>query len=132
MISTNALSALILHHHLNGLGNKNLCSIQEIMHASEWAAAKYKKVCEDLLNLAILIKSATPGKVQLISDHAIIGNKSLGESVVAFTLAGYQRSPSFVSLKMDIAFSIDSDKIRIPIAEVRLCADARNLARSKK
>ena len=132
MISTNALSVFILHHHLNGLVNKNLRSIKKFMLASEPAAEKYKRVCEDLLNLAILIKSATPGKVQLISDHAIIGNKSLGESVVAFTLAGYQRSPSVVSLKMDIAFSTDSDKICIPIAEVRLCADARNLARSKK
>ena len=40
MISNNALSVFILHHHLNRLGNKNLCSIQEIMGASKPAAEK--------------------------------------------------------------------------------------------
>ena len=63
MISTNALSVFILQHNLNKIGNKNLHSIQEIMPASEPAAKNYKKVCEAFPNLAILTKSATPGKV---------------------------------------------------------------------
>ena len=78
MISTNALSVFILHHHLNRLRNNNLYSIQNVMRASETAAKKYKRVCRDFPNLAILTKSATPGKVQLVFVHVDVGNKSLG------------------------------------------------------
>ena len=88
MISTNALSVFILCHHINGLGNKNLRSIQEIMCTSEPDTEKYKKVCEDFPNLAILNKSATPGEVQMTFAHASVGNKYLGEYVAAFSLAG--------------------------------------------
>ena len=84
------------------------------MRASEPTTEKYKKVCKDFPNLAILTKSATPGKVQLTFGHAAVGNKSLGESVVAFTLAGDLISPSVVSLKIDITFAADGDKIRLP------------------
>ena len=94
MISTNALSVIILHHHLNGIDNKNIRSIQEIMRASDPAAKKYKKVCEYFLNLAILIKIATPGEVQITFVHATAGNNSLGGSVVAFALARDLSSPS--------------------------------------
>ena len=62
MISANALSVFLLHHHLNGLGNENLHSVQEVMRASEPAADKFKNFCEDFLNLAILTKSSTRGK----------------------------------------------------------------------
>ena len=78
MISTNTLSVLILHHHLNGLGNKNIRSIQEIIRVSEMSAKKYKRVYKDFPNLEILTMSATTGKVQLTFGHAVIGNKSLG------------------------------------------------------
>ena len=63
MISTNALSIFLLHNNLNGLGNKNLCYIQDVMRASEPSAEKFKRVCEDLPNLAILIKNATPDEI---------------------------------------------------------------------
>ena len=112
MISTNSLFVYILHHNRNGLGNKNLCSIQEIMCASEPAAKKYKRVCEDFPDLAILTKSAAPGKFQLTFGHATVGNKSIGEFVVAFALAGDLSSYSVVSIKMGINFSGDGDKIR--------------------
>ena len=52
----------------------------------------------------------------------------LGESVVAFALAGDLSSPSVISLNIEIAFAADGDKIRLPIAEVLLCAAASNLA----
>ena len=42
------------------------------MHASEPAAEKYKRVCEDFPNLAILTKSATPGKIQVTFGHATV------------------------------------------------------------
>ena len=64
MISTNSLSVFILHHHINGLGNKHIFSVQDATHTSESAAKKYKRVCEDFPNLVILTKSATPGKDQ--------------------------------------------------------------------
>ena len=84
MISTNPLSVFILHHHTNGISNKNLCSIQEVMRASKPSAEKYKRVGEDFTHIAILTKSATPGEVQLKFGHAVSGNKPLGESIVAF------------------------------------------------
>ena len=43
MISTNALSVFILHCNLNKLGNKNIFSIEEIMHTSEPATNKFKR-----------------------------------------------------------------------------------------
>ena len=64
--------------------------------------------------------------------HAAIGNKSHGESVVIFSLAVDLRSPSVISLKIEIAFAVDGDKTRLPIAEVLLYATASNLARPKK
>ena len=90
----------ILHHHLNGPGNKNLRFIQDVVRARDPAAEKYKKVCEDFPNLAIFTKSATPGKIQLTSGHAAVGKKPLGVSVVALALAGDLRSPSVIYPKM--------------------------------
>ena len=60
MIYSNALSTFILHHDLNVLYNNNLRSIQDIMRTSEPSSEKFKRVCKDLPNLAILTKSATP------------------------------------------------------------------------
>ena len=121
----------LLHHHLNLLGNKNICSIQDVMRAREPAAEKFKRVCEDFPNLVILTKSSTPGKIQSTFGHAAVGNKSLGESVVAFALAGDLRSPSLIHFTIEIAFATDGDKIRLPIAEFLLFVAAGNLARSK-
>ena len=132
MISTNFLSVFLLHHHLNGLGNKNLRSIQDVMRASKPAADKFKRFCKDFPNTVILTKSATPGKIQLTPSHAAVGNKSLWESIVAFALAGDLISPPVVSLKIKITFAADGNKIRLMIAEVLLHAAAGNLAQSKK
>ena len=131
MISTNALSVFLLYYYLNGPGNKNLRSIQDVMRASKLAAEKFKRVCEDFPNLTILTKSATPGDIQLTFGHVAVGNKSLGKSVVAFALVGDLSSPSVISLKIKIAFAADSDNIRLPIAEVLLRAATGDLARSK-
>ena len=131
MISTNALSIFILHHHINGIGNKNIRSIQDVIRASEPDAEKYKRVCEDFPNLAILTKSVTLGEIWLTFGHAAVVNKSLGESVVAFALAGNLSSPSLISLKIEIYFAADNKKIRLPIAEVLLCAAAGVLSHSK-
>ena len=60
----------LLHHHLNGLGDKNLRSIQDVMRVSETAAEKFTRFCEDFTNLAILTKSFTLGKIQLMFVHA--------------------------------------------------------------
>ena len=78
MISTNALSVFILHHNFNRLRNKNLCSFQDVVRASNPATKKYKRVCEDFPNLVIITKSATPGAIQLTFVHASVVNNSLG------------------------------------------------------
>ena len=86
MISTKALSMFILHQCQNGVCNKNLRSIQELMRTSDPANKKFKYVCEDFPNFSILAESATPGDIQLTFAHASIGNKSLGGSVTEFSL----------------------------------------------
>ena len=132
MISFHALSAFLLHHPLNGLGNANLHSVQEAMRASDPGTEKYKNVCEDFPNLGILTKSSTPGEVQLTFGHATVGNKSLEESIQDFALAGDLGSPSIISFNLEIAFAPEVEKIRLPITEVLLRAAAGDLARSKK
>ena len=128
MIYSNALSVFLLHHPLNGLGNENLRSVQDVMRASELATEKYKNVCEDFPNLGILTKSSIPGEIQLTFSHAAFGNKSLGDSVVAFALAGDLGSPSVISFNLEIAFVRDRENIRLPIEEVLLRATASNLS----
>ena len=102
MTSSHALSAFLLYCPLNGLGNANLCSVQEAMRASEPDTEKYKNVCEDFPNLVILTKSSMQVEVQLTFGHATIGNKSLGESIQVFALAGNLGSPSVISFNLDI------------------------------
>ena len=132
MISTNALSVFLLHHNLNVLGNENLHLVQGVMRVSEPAADKYKNFCEDFLNLVILTKSSTPGEIQLMFGHVAVGNESLGESVVAFALAGDLSPPSVISFNIEIAFATDGENIRLLIVEILLRAAAGDLARSKK
>ena len=78
MIYSHALSAFLLDHPLNGLGNANLRSVQEAIRASVPATDKFKNICNDFPNLAILTKSSTRGEVQLTFGHSTVGNKSLG------------------------------------------------------
>ena len=70
--------------------------------------------------------------MQLPFGHVAVGNKSLGESVVDFALAGDLSSPSAISFNIEIAFAADGENIRLPIAEVLLHAAAGDLTRSKK
>ena len=126
------MSVFLLHHPLNGLGNENLRSVKEMIRASEPDANKYKNICEDSPNLGILTKSHMPGEIQLTFSHAAVGNKSLGESVVAFTLAGGLGSPSVIFFNLEIVLSTNGEKIRLPNAEVLLRTAAGDLARSKK
>ena len=81
--------------------------------------------------MVILTKSSTPGEVQLTFGDVTVGNKSLGESVQAFALVGGLGSPSIISFNLKMAFAPDREKIRLPIAEVLLCA-VGDLACSKK
>ena len=127
MISSIALSMILLHHPLNTIRNKNIHSVQEVICASKPAADKYKDVCEDFPNLGILTKSSTHGEIQLTFGHAAVGNKPLGESVVAFALAGDLGSPSVISFILEIAFATDGENIQLPIVEVLLSAASGDL-----
>ena len=106
--------------------------VQEVMHASEPAADKFKNVCEDFPNLAILTKSSAPVEIQLTFGNEVVGNNPLGEYVVAFALAGDLSSPSVILFNIEIAFAADGENICLLIAHVLLCASAGDLARSKK
>ena len=61
MIYFHTFSAFLLDHSLNGLGNSNLRSVQEVIRVSKPATEKFKDICNDFLNLAILTKSSTLG-----------------------------------------------------------------------
>ena len=127
MISSHALSAFLLDHPLTGLGNSNLRSVQEVIRASKPATEKFKDICTDFPNHAILTKSSIPGEIQLTFGHSTVGNKSLGETLKDFALAGDLASPSVISFNLEIAFVPEGEKIRLQITE----GEARSPARAK-
>ena len=132
MISSNNLFTFMLHHHLNGLCNKNLRSIKDLMRTRKPAGNKFKHGCEDSPNLVILTKSATSGNVQMMFAHASVSNKSLGKYITAFALAVSLEALKVVSINIDIAFAIAGDNIRIPVNEVLLRAAIGDLTWSKR
>ena len=84
MISSHALSAFLRDHPLNGLINSNIRSKQQVIRASKPATEKFKDICNDFPNLAILTKSSTPGEVQLTLGHSTVENKSLRRKFSSF------------------------------------------------
>ena len=130
MISSHALSAFLLDHPLNGLGNFK-SPVRTRGDTGEPATEKFKDICTDFPNLAILTKSSTPGEIQLTFGHSTVGNKSLGETIQAFALAGDLSSPSVISFNLEIAFAPEGEKIRLPIMEGLLRAAAGDLKGTK-
>ena len=59
------------------------------MRSDDPYGSKLKRVCTDFPNLPVLVKSATPGDIQVKYAHASVGNKSLGKMVTAFALQRY-------------------------------------------
>ena len=100
MISTYALSLLLLKNDQNRVYETNLRLIQELMRSDEPSVAKFKLVYADLPNLALLTKSATPGEVQVTYAHESIGNKSLGKNVTSFALVELLEALNVVQLKL--------------------------------
>ena len=91
------------------------------------ATEKFKNICDDFPNLAILTKSSTPGEVQLTFGHSTAGNKCLGEYLQAFALAGDLGSPYVISFNLEVAFAPEGEKICLLITEVLLRAAAGDL-----
>ena len=87
MISTNALPIYILQHDQNDIFEQNLHTIQYAKRSDDPSGSKFKRVCTDLPNLAVLNKSATSGYIQVTYRHTSVGNKSLGKTSTAFALA---------------------------------------------
>ena len=110
-----------VHHGQNGICNKNLCLIQDLMRTSKLAKEKFKCMCKYFPNLSLLTKSATQGEVQLTSAHTYIGNKSLGVYVTEFALVGLIDSPTVGSMNANTSFLKASNNIRILITEILLC-----------
>ena len=73
MISSNALSLFLLDHNQNGFCNRNIRSIQYMMRSDEPAGAKFKHVCVDFPNLALLTKSIKMGDIQVTFGNASVG-----------------------------------------------------------
>ena len=93
--------------------------------------AKFKFIFVDFPNVMILTKSATLGEIQVTFHHASFGEKSLRETDTAFTLVGYHKYLTVVSINTKRAFTSAGDKIRLPITEVLLHAAVVDLAQSK-
>ena len=86
MANYNALSLLLFKHDQNRVWNHNLYLIQELMSYDTLARVKFKRQCADFPNISILIKSDTPGKVQVTLCHVNIWNKTLGKLSPMLTL----------------------------------------------
>ena len=86
MISTNALSIYILQQDQNNIFEQNLRSIQDAIHLDKPYGSKFKWVCTELPNMAVLTKSATSKDIQGTYVHASVGNKSHGKTVTSFAL----------------------------------------------
>ena len=91
---------------------------------------KFKRVCVDFPNPAILAKSSTPGEVQVVYVHASVGNKAPGETVTAFALARSLEAPTIVSIGAERA--VARENIHLPTTEVLIRAAAGDLSKSKK
>ena len=103
-----------------------------MIRASKPATEKFKDICTDFPNLALLTKSSTPGVIQIAFGHSTVGNKSLRETLQAFALAGNLASPSVIYFNLEIAFAPEGEQIRLPITEGLLRAAAGNLKETKK
>ena len=68
------------------------------------------------------------GKFQVTFGHVSVENKSLGETVTDFALAGYLELPTVVSVNTKHAFVSDDNKICLSIKKVLLSAAAVNIA----
>ena len=101
------------------------------MRLDKSATAKFKCVCADFPNHAILTKSASLVHIQVTFGHASIGNKSLGKPGISFDLVGSLESPTVVTIDTNHAFASSAQKIRLPLTEVLLRATVGNLVRSK-
>ena len=130
MISTYALSLLLLKNDQNRVYETNLRLIQELMRSDEPSVAKFKLVYTDLPNLALLTKSATPGEVQVTYAHESIGNKSLGKNVTSFALVELLESLTMVTINSERAFSVAGNKIRLPTTKSLLCAAVGDISKS--
>ena len=105
IISTNALSLFLLKYDKNGFCNRNIHSIKYLMHSDDPDGNKFKNLCTDFPNLALIIKTATPGEIQVTFDHAPIGKNSLGETTAAFYHVGYLESLMVVSVNAESNFA---------------------------
>ena len=83
-------------------------------------------------HLEVLTKSATPGDIQVMYMHASVWNKSLGETVTIFALAGYLEALTHILIDIKRAFSGDGETINLSTTEVLFCYAAGNLMKPKK
>ena len=132
MISSNTLSLFILDHDHNRVCNCNIHLIQDLMHLENPDGAKFKRVCADFPNIALLTKRATPDDIQFNFGQAPVGNNYLKKTVTDFAIAGSLESPTVVSIDAERAFAITGKNICIPVTELLLCTTIGDLTRSKK
>ena len=102
------------------------------MHSDRLAVSKFKRVCADFPNLALLAKSAKSEEFQVIYAHTSNGNKFLGETVTTYAMAGLLEAPTVATIDSDYAFTFACDKIRLPTTKVLLCTAAADLYMSKR
>ena len=108
-----------------------LRSIQELMRSDDPGVYNIKWLWTELPNLALLTNSETHREVQVTYVHASVGNKSLGETVTAFTLSESLKSLTAVTIDAERAFAGNGEKIRLTTIKVLICAAVGDLSKSK-
>ena len=102
-----------------------------MMHSDKPARTKFKGVCVNFPNIALLAKSAMPGNIQVTFGHVSVGNKPLGQTVTIFFLVGYLKSLTVVYIGAERVFSRSIEKICLSVTEVLLHVAFGDFTRSK-
>ena len=96
------------------------------------SSTKFKCVCADIPNIALLTKRSIPGSIQVTFCNVSVGENSLVETFTSFTLVGSLESPNIFYVNTKRAFVVSGNNIRLTVTEVLLCAVVGNFERSKK
>ena len=104
IISTDTLSLFLIKHSQNGVCDRNICLIQELVRSDEPARSKFKRLCMYLTNLTLITKIETPGEFQVTYGHTSVRKKYLGETVIAFALTGSLKTPAVVMIDAETVF----------------------------
>ena len=99
------------------------------MRSDKLAGSKFKHICKNFPNMAVLTKSSSPGYIQLTYVHASVGNNYLGKTVTAFPLAGSLKAPTVVLIDTKLTFIVNCKNILLQTTEFLIHTNTGDLAK---